>query len=271
MGLFYIPDTSKAELISNLNFKSDADALPFLKLPVKTLIHIVKTTQNDVKCGYCENRLYYLSSHIKVPSPILSEQIVRRVFIYTLSFDWLENSLKVLLDMNVEGDRILRDLWVLKYHHKTIEERLVRVKNFGITNLYPWMVRCSESILNRYVEIFQETKNILGENMSTKMYLAERLNVSSELIEDMYVKAPALKTIRVTKLKKFLDFLIKEGFTVEDIAIKSRILAASQSTVKKRLSKLRSLGMTEINLNVLCRSRKDFQKYCESIDTSVKK
>lgn len=66
MGLFYIPDTSKAELISNLNFKTDADALPFLKLPVKTLIHIVKTTQNDVKCGYCENRLYYLSSHIKV-------------------------------------------------------------------------------------------------------------------------------------------------------------------------------------------------------------
>lgn len=37
--------------------------------------------------------------------------------------------------------------------------------------------------------------------MSTKMYLAERLNVSSELIEDMYVKAPALKTIRVTKVK----------------------------------------------------------------------
>lgn len=51
--------------------------------------------------------------------------------------------------MNVSGDRILRDLWVLKYHPKTIEERLLHVKKMGINNLYPWMVRCSEDILNR--------------------------------------------------------------------------------------------------------------------------
>lgn len=56
----------------------------------------------------------------------------------------------IISDMNVSADRILRDLWVLKYHHETIQERLLRVKNMGIDNLYPWMVRCSEDILNRY-------------------------------------------------------------------------------------------------------------------------
>ena len=137
--------------------------------------------------------------------------------------------------MNVSGDRILRDLWVLKYHHKTIEERLLRVKNSGIDTLYPWMVRCSEDILSRldiynyskfyivlllyyylsitanmvylkmkqifrFIQISQETKSILGEYQSTKVYLAKRLNTSPEVIEDIYVKIPALKTIRVTKV-----------------------------------------------------------------------
>lgn len=67
------------------------------------------------------------------------------------------------------------------------------------------------------------------------------------------------------QVKNFLDFLINEGFEVQDIANKPRVLTASQKTVEQRLLKLRKLGLTEINLNVLCRSRKDFKKYCDSI------
>lgn len=108
----------------------------------------------------------------------LSERLSKRTFIYSLSFEWLQNSLKVLLgvqnliylhfslirfpivslkykhsslvsEMGVSGDRILRDLWVLKYHYKTIHTRLQRIKDLGVDNLYPWMVRCPEDILNR--------------------------------------------------------------------------------------------------------------------------
>lgn len=68
------------------------------------------------------------------------------------------------------------------------------------------------------------------------------------------------------QVKSFLDFLLEQGFSLEEIITKVRILAASQNTVKQRLEKLRSLGLRQINLNVLCRSRKDFQKYCESIE-----
>lgn len=67
------------------------------------------------------------------------------------------------------------------------------------------------------------------------------------------------------QVKQFLDFLIKEGFEVQDIANKPRVLTASQKTVEQRLNKLRKIGLSEINLNVLCRSRKDFKKYCDSI------
>ncbi|CAH2231404.1 jg27710 [Pararge aegeria aegeria] len=265
-----VNDATKLNLVKDLNFKTDNDALPFYKLPVKTLLHIYKTTKKDEENGYCKNRLYYIADRIKCPPSVLSQCIARRTFIYNLPFNWLESSLNVLLDMGVAGDRILRDLWVLKYHHKTIYERLQKVKNTGIDTLNPWMVRCSEDILNRSIQIFQETKSILGDNKSTKMYLANRLNISPEIIEDMYRKVPALKTTRAVKVKNFLDFLLEQGFSLEDITSKARILTASQNTVKQRLEKLRDLGLHTINLNVLCRSRKDFKKYCESIETITK-
>lgn len=51
--------------------------------------------------------------------------------------------------MGVSGERIQRDLWVLKYHHETIRQRLKLVKDSGCDQVYPWMVRCSDDILER--------------------------------------------------------------------------------------------------------------------------
>ncbi|KAM3959033.1 mitochondrial transcription termination factor [Aphomia sociella] len=261
-------DTHKEKIISLLNFEAKEDALPFYKLPVKTLLHVYKTTKNDKDNAYCKNRLYYLSSRLNYPTSLLSQRLARRTFIYSLTFTWLKSSLDVLLEMGVSADRIVRDLWVLKYHSETIRERLQRVRDMGMDVLYPWMVRCSEDILNRYVEICRETKTILGETKTTQIYLANRLNITPKDVDDMCSRIPALKTIRVTKVKHFLDFLEKEGFQLEDIATKPRILSASPKTVAKRLMQLRCLGINQINLNVLCRSKKDFKKYYDSIASS---
>lgn len=59
--------------------------------------------------------------------------------------------MEIFLEMGVAGERIIRDLWVLKYHHETILDRLQKVKDLGVDTLYPWMVRCNEDILNRYL------------------------------------------------------------------------------------------------------------------------
>ncbi|KPI93894.1 hypothetical protein RR46_13059 [Papilio xuthus] len=157
--------------------------------------------------GFCKNRLYYISSRLKCSPGMLRESLAKRTFIYNLPFDWLESALNVLLDMGVSSERILRDLWVLKYHPKTIHERLQKVKILGVDTLYPWM------------------------------------------------------------LKSFLDFLISEGFSIEDIARRPRVLTASQKTVKERLQKLRRLGLKEINLNAVSRSKKDFKKYFASLES----
>lgn len=46
----------------------------------------------------------------------------------------------------------------------------------------------------------QETKDILG-NMSTKEYLAYRLETSPDVIENMCFRVPSLHSIRVTKVR----------------------------------------------------------------------
>lgn len=71
-------------------------------------------------------------------------------------------------------------------------------------------------------------------------------------------------------MKKFLDFLINEGYTLDDIAKRPRVLTTSQKTVKHRLDKVRSLGLHNVNLNLLCKSRKNFQKYVESLESAIK-
>lgn len=55
----------------------------------------------------------------------------------------------------------------------------------------------------RYINQSQETKNILGESKSTQMYLANRLNISMDDVEDMFEKMPALRTMRVTKVPTY--------------------------------------------------------------------
>lgn len=64
----FLDNETKARLIKKLNFISKEDALPFYKLPFRTLLHIQKVTQNDVLKGYCKNRLYYIAQKIKVSS-----------------------------------------------------------------------------------------------------------------------------------------------------------------------------------------------------------
>lgn len=64
--------------------------------------------------------------------------------------------------MGVPGEGILRDLWVLKYHHETIRNRLQIVKNNGVETLHPWMVRCSEDILKRFDLFKLESDEVLS-------------------------------------------------------------------------------------------------------------
>lgn len=49
-----------------MNFESTEDALPFFKLPTKTLLLIYKAIKSDESNGFCKNRLYYISNRLKV-------------------------------------------------------------------------------------------------------------------------------------------------------------------------------------------------------------
>lgn len=71
-----------------------------------------------------------------------------------------------------------------------------------------WLLSCFLPFPCRYIAISQETKNILGDNKSSQLYLADRLNTTPEVVEDICARIPALKTIRVTKVCNFLSIIL---------------------------------------------------------------
>lgn len=73
---------------------------------------------------------------------------------------------------------------------------------------FPFHILFLQLSIFRYIEIMQETKSILGETKSTQIYLANRLNTTIEAVNEMCLKTPALKTIRVTKVcLLYLNFI----------------------------------------------------------------
>lgn len=61
-------------------------------------------------------------------------------------------------------------------------------------------------IIYRFITISRDTKKILGDTMSTQVYLANRLNTTPEAVEDMCSRIHALKRIRVTKVHVYIFY-----------------------------------------------------------------
>lgn len=54
-----------------------------------------------------------------------------------------------ILDYKVHPDNIIKDLWVLRYLPKQVEERLDKFSKSGKEKMMPWMVKCPENTLKR--------------------------------------------------------------------------------------------------------------------------
>lgn len=68
---------------------------------------------------------------------------------FNVPFDTLRIILQLLLNYQVLPINILRDLWVFRYAPQSIETRLERAKIAQKDKIMPWMVRCTENILEQ--------------------------------------------------------------------------------------------------------------------------
>ncbi|XP_043661957.1 transcription termination factor, mitochondrial [Drosophila teissieri] len=254
----------KLQLIKSMEFKDINHFVPFLRLTVPRLRKLVGALNSERVTMPQGNRVYYISEKLEVSPDIVSKYLSKRLFILEMPYEMFEKNLQHMIDYNVSPINVLKDLWAFRYTPKSVQLRLERAKRAKKDKIMPWMVRCPEPILQRSLKLSLDELKVLGEFSSVVEYLAHRLGFSASEAKAIMDKHPQVHTVRVTKIKEVLDYLLDEAqFTRFEVAQVPRILCHSLKTTKKRMEELKSHGCRPSSLVILCRSRREYDKFLQ--------
>lgn len=62
-------------------------------------------------------------------------------------------------------------------------------------------------------------------------------------------------------MKEMIDYLYEQGYTPDHLCRVPRILAHSLETTKSRINQLKEFGFFQPSLAILCKSKRDYDKY----------
>lgn len=254
----------KLKLIKTMEIRDINHFVPFLRLTLPRLRKLVSALNAETGDLSQKNRVYYISEKLDVSPEIVTKYLSKRLFILQMPYDMFEKNLQHMIHYNVSPINILKDLWAFRYTPKSVELRLERAKRAKKDKIMPWMVRCPEPILQRSLKLSLDELQVLGQFSSVVEYLAHRLDFTVSEAKATMDRHPQVHTVRVTKIKEVLDYLLNEAkFTRYEIAQVPRILCHSLKTTKKRLEELASYGCRPSTLVILCRSRREYEKFLQ--------
>ncbi|KAH8240811.1 hypothetical protein KR026_005801 [Drosophila bipectinata] len=252
----------KLQLIKSMDMRDINDFVPFLRLTVprlRKLISALNSERNTIPLG---NRVYYISDKLQVSPEIVTKYLSKRLFILEMPFEMFEKNLHYMIEYNVSPINILKDLWAFRYTPKSVQLRLERAKRAKKDKIMPWMVRCPEPILQRSLKLSLDELQVLGKFSSVVEYIAHRLEFTVDEAKAIMDRHPQVHTVRVTKIKDVLDYLLDEAkFSRTEIAQVPRILCHSLKTTKERMEELKSHGCRPSSLVIVCRSRREYDKF----------
>uniref|UniRef100_A0A182JFU3 Mitochondrial transcription termination factor n=1 Tax=Anopheles atroparvus TaxID=41427 RepID=A0A182JFU3_ANOAO len=244
------------QCLRNLN-----DVIPLCALKVYQLKKVVTNLNNEPLGPGSTNRIYYFADSTGFTSSEVAEQFARRTFMFRVPKEnFLENLKLFMQHMNRED--ILADLWAFKYSPGIVAERIERAKQVRGKKLMPWMVRCPDVVLEKSLQLTKESGLVLGENETIVEYFCKRLGFDREVANSIILKAPSVRNVRITKVKKVIDYLLDElDYRPQDIALNPRILMHSLQTTKKRMNQLKEIGCRPKSLIIVCRSQRQYDLF----------
>ncbi|XP_058446814.1 transcription termination factor, mitochondrial [Malaya genurostris] len=251
----------KIKHLSNLNGLRDLnDVVPLFLLKPFQVIKIVRYMNNE-KFPNASNRIYHFADRFEINPKKVAQQFARRLFMFRIpKKNFIENLELFATYMNCED--VLADLWAFKYSPKVVEDRINRAGAVRGKKLMPWMIRCPEAVLEKSLQLTKDNHALLGDNETIFEYLQERLGFDSEVTNAIIMKTPAVKHVRITKVKKIIDYLLEElDYTPYDIATNMRILMHSLETTKKRMEQLKEIGCRPQSLIIVCKSKLQYDSF----------
>ncbi|XP_032289011.1 transcription termination factor, mitochondrial isoform X3 [Drosophila virilis] len=254
----------KLQLIKSMHVRDINHFVPFLRLTVPRLRKLVSALNAESSELPQKNRVYYISEKLDVSPEIVTKYLSKRLFILEMPYEMFEKNLQHMIHYNVSPINILKDLWAFRYTPKSVELRLERAQRAKKDKIMPWMVRCPEPILQRSLKLSLDELKVLGKFSSVVEYVAHRLGFTVSETKAIMDRHPQVHTVRVTKIKEVLDYLLDEAkFTRFEIAQVPRILCHSLKTTRQRVEELASFGCRPSSLVILCRSRREYAKFLQ--------
>lgn len=183
------------------------DFIPMIRVSPLILNRTYKSVMKEIKHIPEGNRIYYFSQRLEVEPALVAKYFSTHMFMFEVAFDQMEENLNIMLEFKVTPISILRDLWAFKYLPKSIRTRLERCQKADKENLKPWMIRCTEEILERSLTISQENKNLLGDSTVIE-YISDRLGYDNETTKNVVSKHEQVMKVRVPKVRNHFMFIL---------------------------------------------------------------
>lgn len=177
------------------------DFMPLIRVSLAKLKLTFEREKDEVPEG---NRIYYFNQRLGVEPAVIAKYFSTHMFMFKLEFKLVEEILNIMLEFEIPPMRILRDLWAFNYLPESIRARLEHCQKTEKGNLKPWMIRCTEGVLERSLTLTKEKQNLLGEGTIAN-YISQRLNVDVELVELILAKHEAVKKTKVAKVNFFFN------------------------------------------------------------------
>lgn len=120
-----------------------------MRLQGQRLGRFVSILNTDYKEMGEVNRIYYLADKLQLEPILITEHVVKRLFILKIPLEIFKINLQTMIDYNIEPLNILKDLWSFRYTPQLVETRLSRARLAKKDPVMPWMIRCPEDIFER--------------------------------------------------------------------------------------------------------------------------
>ncbi|XP_046402142.1 transcription termination factor, mitochondrial-like isoform X2 [Ischnura elegans] len=255
-----------------MGIKNNDIAAPLLRFPTERLKKTSVWCQAEGDKG--KNKLSYVSDRLECDPADVALAVSVHDFLLSVPFERMVEILDLLLGEGVPPAKILKDMWVFRYRTEKVLKRIQMARNGKVAQFKPWMVRCTEKILNDTIRVQAERREVYGPHNNSKVeYISSRLKLSREETEMILRRQPTLRVTGAAKLCNFLDFLYgKEGETerspnFDPISVwsLSKILCHSLGTLKERHERLKALGYEAKHPIVLYQSKRKFEEFVREL------
>uniref|UniRef100_A0A1B6IH65 Uncharacterized protein n=1 Tax=Homalodisca liturata TaxID=320908 RepID=A0A1B6IH65_9HEMI len=255
----------RLKLLNKWLFKDLNNGISILQLPFGQLMKHTVRISKEISCLDGTNRITYFALFVKCKEKQACDVFMKYTFMLALRLDSMKEILLMLTEQGVQTEDLLHDLWLFRYSPQFISARIKYLDHIRAREkckiIKPWMLRCPEPVLNRYLELRDENIAALGSYSNLRELLSSELALSSDDVQEMILKHPPVAKISYSKAKDMIDFLKAQGFDSKMIYHVPRVLCHKQATLMARMVELKKVSPNLINLHNLCRNKKDYVSF----------